>query len=521
MSGTRTVAMAAGLLMLTQLASRILGFLRESLMANFYGKTGVTDAYQTAFILPDLIYWLLVGGVLSSAFIPVFSEYIHKGKEEEGWRVASSFINLILLLLSALVILALIFTPYFIRLQVPGFTAENQALTVLLTRIILIQPLLLALSGITMGILNSYKIFWPSALGTVLYNASVIVFGVILARPDEPESISGFAIGVVVGALLNFVVQIPALRRQGLRYYPIIDWRHPGVRKIAVLAVPIILSYSLNQIQVVVNSNLGSHLIEGSLTAVWYSYRLYQLPVGIFALAIAVAVFPTLNEHAALNKWKDFVLTSSLAVRMVIFITLPISIGMIVLRYPLIRVLFEHGAFTPTDTFATAIPLLYFAVGISAQSVIQILPRMFYALQDTWTPVVIGIISMLANVAFMFLLVKPLQTGGLAFATSLAAVLNAILLLYLLRKRLKSIDGRRMFATTLKTLAASGVMGLAVWFGGQWLTSLVGVGKLASIFVLLVGTLLGALIFAAVTKAMGMEEFEQTLGLFQKRFRRG
>lgn len=323
MSGTRTVAMAAGLLMLTQLASRILGFLRESLMANFYGKTGVTDAYQTAFILPDLIYWLLVGGVLSSAFIPVFSEYIHKGKEEEGWRVASSFINLILLLLSVLVIIALIFTPHFIRLQVPGFTAENQALTVLLTRIILIQPLLLALSGITMGILNSYKIFWPSALGTVLYNASVIVFGVILARPDDPESISGFAIGVVVGALLNFVVQIPALRRQGLRYYPIIDWRHPGVRKIAVLAVPIILSYSLNQIQVVVNSNLGSHLIEGSLTAVWYSYRLYQLPVGIFALAIAVAVFPTLNEHATLNKWKEFVLTSSLAVRMVIFITYP------------------------------------------------------------------------------------------------------------------------------------------------------------------------------------------------------
>lgn len=140
---------------------------------------------------------------------------------------------------------------------------------------------------------------------------------------------------------------------------------------------------------------------------------------------------------------------------------------MIVLRYPLIRVLFEHGAFTPVDTFATAIPLLYFAVGISAQSVIQILPRMFYALQDTWTPVIIGIISMLANVAFMFLLVKPLQSGGLAFATSLAALLNMILLLYLLRKRLKSIDGWRMLTTTLKTLLASGVMGIAVWFGGS------------------------------------------------------
>ncbi|NMA69844.1 MAG: murein biosynthesis integral membrane protein MurJ [Desulfitobacterium sp.] len=520
MSGTRAVALAAGLLMVTQLASRILGFLRESLMANFFGKTGVTDAYNTAFILPDLIYWLLVGGVLSSAFIPVFSEYIHKGKEEEGWRVASSFINLILLLLSGLVVIALFITPYFVRFQVPGFTLENQALTIHLTRIILIQPLLLALSGITMGILNSYKIFWPSALGTVIYNASVIFFGVILANPEKPESISGFAIGVVVGALLNFLVQVPALRRQGLRYYPIIDWRHPGVRKIAVLAVPIIISYTLNQIQVVVNSNLGSHLIEGSLSAIWYSYRLYQLPVGIFALAIAVAVFPTLNEHATLKKWQDFIRTSSNAVRMVIFITLPISIGMIVLRFPLIRVLFEHGAFTPEDTSATAIPLFYFAVGIMAQSVIQILPRMFYALHDTWTPVLVGVVSMLANVGFMFILVKPLQHGGLAFATSLAAIINMFLLLYLLRKRLQHIDGWRMLKTFLQTLLASAIMGVGVWFWSQWLISLVGVGKMASILVLVVGALIGVIILAGCTKLMRMDELDQTIGLLRDRVKR-
>jgi putative peptidoglycan lipid II flippase len=520
MSGAKTVAKAAGLLMLAQLASRILGFFRESLMAGFYGKTGVTDAYQTAFILPDLIYWLLVGGVLSSAFIPVFSEYINKGNEEEGWRVASSFMNIILLMLSGLVILALVLTPQFIRMQVPGFSTENQALTVHLTRIILIQPLLMALSGLTMGILNSHKIFWPSALGTVLYNASVILFGVILARPNEPDTIAGFAIGVVVGALMNFLVQVPALRRLGLRYYPVIDWRHPGVRRIALLAIPIILSYTLNQVQVVVNSNLGSHLIPGSLTSIWYSYRLFQLPVGIFALAIAVAVFPTLNEHAAHEKWKDFVHTSSSAVRMVIFITLPISAGMIALRYPLIRVLFQHGAFSAADTLATAIPLLYFAVGISAQSVIQILPRMFYALQDTWTPVTIGILSMIANVAFMFMLVKPLQSGGLAFATSLAAVFNMFALLYVLRKRLKQIDGWRILWTSLQTLGASVVMGAIVWSWGEGLTSIIGSGTTGSVIVLITGSGIGALIFAVAAKIMRMEEFNQTLGLFLKRLKR-
>lgn len=468
MSGTKTVAKAAGLLMLTQLASRILGFFRESIMAGYFGKTSSTDAYNTAFILPDLIYWLLVGGVLSSAFIPVFSEYIHKENEEEGWRVVSSIVNIIFIGLGALVIIALIFTPQFIQLQAPGFSQENKVLTIHLTRIILIQPLLLALSGITMGILNSYKIFWPSALGTMLYNACVILFGVILARPENPETISGFAVGVVVGAMMNFLVQIPALRRVGLRYYPIIDWHHPGVRRVAALAVPIILSYALNQVQVAVNSNLGSHLVEGSITSIWYSYRLFQLPVGIFALAIAVAVFPTLNEHATLKHWKDFIQTSSNALRMVIFITLPISVGMIVLRFPLIQVLFQHGAFTTEDTLATAVPLLFFAVGISAQSVIQILPRMFYALQDTWTPVTMGIISMLANVAFMFLLVKPLQAGGLAFATSLAAVVNMVLLFYVLRKRLKKIDGWHIFRTTVQTLGAPLMDNLILKSTSKW-----------------------------------------------------
>lgn len=520
MSATKTVAKAAGLLMVAQLASRILGFFRESIMAGYFGKTSATDAYNTAFILPDLIYWLLVGGVLSSAFIPVFSEYIHKNNEEEGWRVVSSVVNLIFIGLGVLVVLALIFTPQFIQLQVPGFTEEDKALTIHLTRIILIQPLLLALSGITMGVLNSYKIFWPSALGTVLYNACIILFGIILARPDKPETISGFAIGVVIGALMNFVVQIPALRRVGLRYYPIIDWHHPGVKRIATLAVPIILSYALNQIQVIVNSNLGSHLDPGSITSVWYSYRLFQLPVGIFAFAIAVAAFPTLNEHAALKHWKEFIATSSSAVRMVIFITVPISIGMIVLRFPLIRVLFQHGAFTAEDTSATAIPLFFFCVGITAQSVIQILPRMFYALQETWTPVILGIISMIANVVFMFLLVNPLKAGGLAFATSLAAIVNMIMLFYVLRKRLKHIDGIRILRTTLKTLAASLVMGGAVAIWAKWLTPYLGSGTVGSIIILITGTVLGAVIFAGEAKLMRMEEFNQTLGVVEKKLHR-
>ena len=506
--------------MAAQLASRILGFLRETLMAGFYGQGGATDAYTASFILPDLLYWLLVGGVLSAAFIPVFSRYIAEGKEDEGWRVASSVVNLILLTLGVLTVVGLFFAPQFVRLVVPGLATQNMVLATHLTRILLMQPLFMALSGLTMGVLNSYKIFWPSALGTVLYNACVIFFGSVLANPADPNSISGFAVGVVVGAVVSFAVQIPSLRKVGVHYYPVINWHDPGVRRIGALAIPIIISYSLNQIQVVVNTNFGSSLSPGSITAIWYSYRLFQLPVGIFAIAIAVATFPTMTEQAALKQWDKLRHTISQAVRMVIFITLPISVGMIVLRFPLIRVLFQHGHFTAQDTFTTAIPLLYFALGISSQSVIQILPRAFYALQDTWTPVVLGVIAMAVNVLSMVVLIGPLKHGGLAFATSIAAFVNMILLFYMLRRRLGQMDGWAMFGTSVQTLAASLFMAGVIWGWSEFLTPLLGTQLLGSLTVLLTGTVLGAIAFGVMAKILRMGEFEQAMDLVNRRIRK-
>lgn len=519
-STNHTLMKAAGFLMGAQLVSRILGFLRESLMANFYGQGGATDAYSASFILPDLLYWLLVGGVLSAAFIPVFSRYIAEEKESEAWKVASSVMNLILLTLGVLTLVGLFFTPQFIRLVVPGLEPENMVLAIHLTRILLLQPLFMALSGLTMGVLNSYKIFWPSALGAVLYNACIILFGTILANPADPNSISGFAVGVVVGAVVSFAVQIPSLRKVGMRYYPIINWHDPGVRRIGALAVPIIISYSLNQIQVAVNANFGSQLFPGSITAFLWSYRLFQLPVGIFAIAIAVATFPTMTEQAALKQWDKLRYTVSQAVRMVIFITVPISAGMIVLRFPLIRVLFQHGHFTAQDTYTTAFPLLFFAVGISAQSVIQILPRAFYALQDTWTPVTLGIIAMVINVISMTLLVGPLEVGGLAFATTIAAFVNMIMLFYMLRRRLGQMDGWAIFTTGLKTLVASIFMSGVIWVFSEFMTPLIGTQMLASLIILVTGTALGAVAFAAMAKLLRMGEFDQAMNLVYRRIGR-
>lgn len=519
MSNTEKMMRAAGFLMAANLVSRFLGFIRESLMAGLFGKTGATDAYNTAFILPDLLYWLLVGGVLSAAFIPVLSEFIAKGKEEEGWKVVSSVTNLIFLSLCFLVVTAMILAPKFISIQVPGFSPENKELAVYLTRILLLQPVILALSGITMAILNSHKIFWPSAIGTVLYNACVIIFGALFADSGDAGSIAGFAFGVVIGAAANFLVQVPALRRVGLRYYPIIDLKHPGVRKILMLSLPIIIMYTLNEFQVIVNSNLGSALVPGSISAIWYSYRLFQLPVGIFALAIGVAVFPTLSEQAALKKLRDFQETISGALRLIIYITIPVSVGMLVLRFPLIRVLFEHGQFGPKDTEATAVSLFYFTLGITAQAIIQILPRAFYALQNTWIPVVLGVLAMAASIVWMFVLVGPLAHGGLALAVTLGALIQMILLFIMLRYRLGRIDGRRMLVTFVKTLSAASLMGIAVMLWANYITPVAGVGKTGSIITLISGALFGAVIFALITRLLKMEEFRMALNMVGRRNR--
>ncbi|MDR1960955.1 MAG: murein biosynthesis integral membrane protein MurJ [Gracilibacteraceae bacterium] len=519
MSDGQKIMRAAGFLMGANLVSRLLGFVRESLMAGLFGKTAATDAYNTAFILPDLVYWLLVGGILSAAFIPVLSGYIADKREKEGWIVVSSIINLIFILLCLLVAAALFAVPAFVEWQAPGFTPENRILTIRLCRILLLQPVVLAFSGIAMGILNSYKIFWPSAVGAVLYNACIIICGGLSADVSRPESISGFAFGVVLGALVNFLVQAPFLRRVGFAYRPVIDWRRPGVRKIVALALPMIAMYALNQLQVVVNTNLASALPAGSVSAVWYSYRLFQLPVGIFAIAIGVAVLPTLSEQAALRQRAEFVATLSEAIRTIAFITIPISVFFVVLRFPLIRLLFEHGEFGPADTAATAMPLYFFAFGISAQAVLQILPRGFYAMQNTWMPVLLGAVAMAATVAMMFLFIGPLAHGGLALATSLGVMLQDVLLYFVLRQRTGGLDGWRILGALAKTTLISAVMGLAVW---QWSALAVvwwGTGKFASCLVLATSCLIGIFVFAVFAALLRMPELRSALGLVGRRFR--
>ncbi|QNB46166.1 murein biosynthesis integral membrane protein MurJ [Thermanaerosceptrum fracticalcis] len=516
-TGTK-VAKAAGIIMVAMVLSRIIGYVRDMVILARFGQNKFTDAYNAAFSIPDFLYYLLVGGALSSAFIPVFSSYIATQKEEDGWRVASTIFNIVIILMLVGITIGFIFAPALIYILVPGFSPDNLDLTVKMTRIMFLQTFFMALNGISMGILNSYQHFLAPAVGSVMYNLGIIVVGLLLA---PSFGIVGFAIGVVVGAALNFAVQLPALLKLGLRYRPIMDLSHPGVKKIGTLILPVLIGLSVTHFNLFVNQNLGSSLSEGMITALRNAQRIMQLPIGIFAIAIAVAVFPTLTGHAARGEKEEFKKTMSLGVRTIIFVTLPAAVGLIALKTPVVRLLFQQGKFTVEDTRATAYALLFYSIGLFAYSAIQLLNRVFYSLQDTRTPVTVGIGTILVNIALNFLLIKPLGHGGLALAYSIAGIVNLLGLLLILRQKIGGIDGKRILASFTKTLLVSLVMGLIAYLTARFIEMLVGTTtKFGQLLQVGGGVSVGVLVFAVLVLLLKMEEGELAKSLFLRRFQK-
>ncbi|MDD2220808.1 MAG: murein biosynthesis integral membrane protein MurJ [Clostridia bacterium] len=521
------IVQAAGLLMLTMVISRLLGYLRDVFIYDKFGQNRITDAYNAAFSVPDFIYMILVGGALSAAFIPVFSSYIAKNQEDEGWQVVSIIFNWVAVLLFALVGIGYLFTPQLINILVPGFNAQASDMAVNLTRIMFLQVIFMSLSGISMGVLHSYKIFWAPAVGSVCYNLGIILGGLLLAAPIEKHfpgyGIAGFSVGVVVGAAINFLVQVPSLRKVGVRYHFSFNLRHPGVQKLMILMLPVLIGLSVTQINLFINQNLASNLPEGMVAALRTAQRIMQVPIGVFAIAIAVAVFPTLTGQYAKGEHEEFLRTTSLGLRAVIFITVPAAVGLAVMREPLIRFMFEFkgGAFLAENTAVTAQALLYYCIGLFAYGSVQLLARVFYALQDTKTPVIMGVVSIAVNIACSLLLIKSMAQGGLALAYSLAGIANLLLLLIMLRRKLGTIDGRRLLISFCKTLALSAFMG-AIAFGiySGW-EAVFGIGsKLLQTLELLIACTAAAASYFLIAPLLHMEEGELVIKMLKRRFGR-
>lgn len=521
-----SVARSAIVVMLAMIVSRLLGYVRDVIIYAQIGQNHFTDAYNAAFKIPDCIYMILVGGALSAAFIPVVSSYLAKGKKEDVWRFTSVVINVISALLLILVIIAYIFAPQFIGFYVSGFDAETLRLTVVLTRIMLLQAVLMAMAGICQGILQSFKIFTPTAVGSVLYNVGIIVVGAafsgLIERHFPGYGITAFSLGVVAGAFGNFLVQAQALRKVGMRYYFSFDIHHEGFKRMVMLMLPVFISLGAVQLNLFVNSGLASHLQSGLLSALNTAQRLMQLPISIFAVSIAMAVFPVLSREAAVKDLDGFRKDFAYGMRTILFIMIPCSVLLVVLGVPFIRFFYEIGKFTGSNTEAVAYALYFYSIGIFAYGCIQVLNRAFYAFQDTKKPVIVAVTGVAINLILSLILVNYLEHGGLALAYSVAGISNAVFLMILLRQKMGHIGFKEIAVSVLKTLVASAVMGAAAYGVARGCEILFGLGsKWAQMLQLFSAGIIGVIVFLVMAKLLKMPEMNSVIHTVKRKFGRG
>jgi putative peptidoglycan lipid II flippase len=467
MSENINVAKAANVVGLATLLSRILGYVRDMVMSWTFGTTAAADAFYVAYRIPNLLRELLAEGSMSAAFIPVFSEVLAKGTKEEARRLANAVLARLLVILVLVTGLGILFSPLIVKAIALGwkFKADREKFltAVTLTRMMFPYLLFIGLAALTMGMLNSLRSFLAPALSPVMLNVMTIS-AVLLLAPRMSQPIQGAAIGVVAGGLCQFLIQLPGLRRQGMLPRPRFTPSHPAVLKIGKLALPVFLSSSVTQLNIFLSTILASFLPTGSIAYLFYGMRFIHFPLGIFGVALATAILPTLSTQAARQEVREFRETLSLGIRLVFFIMFPAMAGLIALRVPIVSLLLEHGEFNRISTMGTATALLYYAAGLWAFAGVRVVSQGFYSLQDTRTPVRIAVLALLVNMLLSILLIQtPLQHGGLALANSLAAALNFAFLAKRLRKKIGRMDGRRIARSLAKIVPASAVMGVLCW----------------------------------------------------------
>jgi putative peptidoglycan lipid II flippase len=459
------IARAAGLVMALFVVSRALGLFREMVISHQFGTGGDLDAYLAAFRLPDILFQIVAGGALASAFIPTFATYLAGDDARGAWRLASAVINLVLILTTALGALAALLAPWLVRAVIaPGFDPARQALAADLMRLMLVTPVVFGVSGVVMGILNARQHFLLPALAPIVYNLGIIA-GAILLTPTM--GVQGLALGVVAGALGHLLVQVPGLVRHGMRYTPTLGLRDRGVHEVGRLMLPRVLGLAAVQVNFLVNTILASGLAAGSLAALNYAWLLMLLPQGVFAQAVATAAFPTFSTQAARGQRAEMRSALAATLRAVLYLALPAAVGLIVLRVPLVQLVFQRGAFTATSTQMVAWALALYALGLPAHSVVEVVVRAFYAMHDTKTPVLVGMAAMGLNAVLSLGFIAAFEAlgwlplGGLALSNSLATTAEMAALLGLVRRRLGGLEGGRIAASLARTGLSAGVMGLA------------------------------------------------------------
>lgn len=462
------VARAAGTIGLFTLISRLLGFVRDVVVARLFGATLVADAFFVAFRIPNLLRELLAEGSMSAAFIPVFTEKLTNEGKKEAWELASRVFAVLLAVLVAVTCLGILTAPWIVRVIAPGFTEAGgqRELTVLLTRIMFPYLLFIGLAALAMGILNALRAFALPAMAPIAFNLMLIGCALWLAPGMETPAL-GLAVGVLLGGIAQLGLQLPGLIGQGMM--PRFRWApsDPGVRRVGLLMLPMLVGLSVTQVNLLVNTLLASFLAEGSVSYLYYGMRLIHFPLGIFGVALATAILPSLSAQAAKGDMAGVRDGFVGGLKLILFITVPAMAGLIALREPIVATLFERGAFDRTATEGVAVAVLAYGTGLWAFAGVRVAASTFYALKDTVTPVRIAAIAMASNVVLSLALMGPLAHGGLALATALAAMINIILLVLALRGRLPGLALSGIMPSLARTAGAS----LVVAAGCAWVAA--------------------------------------------------
>lgn len=506
--GKRQIARAAGVVMALFVLSRLMGLAREMIIGAQFGTSADLDAYLAAFRLPDLLFQLAAGGALGSAFIPTFTGYLAREDRDGAWRLASGVANLVLVVMTAIAAVAVVLAPWLVREVIaPGFDPAQQALTARLMRLMLVTPVVFGLSGLVMGALNAHQHFLLPAAAPIFYNLAIIGGALGLA---PRLGVTGLAVGVVAGSVLHLLVQVPGLVRFKARYWPVLTLRDPGIREVGRLMAPRVLGLAAVQVNFLINTVLASGLAEGSLSALNFAWLLMLLPQGVFAQAVATAAFPTFSALAARGETDEMRSTLSATLRAIFFLSVPAAVGLLVLRTPLIQLLFQRGAFETHSTEAVAWALQFYALGLPAHAGVEIVARAFYALHDTRTPVAVSVATMGLNVVLSLTLIKPLAHGGLALANTLATTLELLAMLVLIRRQLDGIEGQRLIRASGRMALAAALMGAVLW------VALILAGETGAATQAGGGILLGTVVYFGASWAMGAGEVRAVRKLIRK-----
>ena len=506
---------SAGVVGIATLTSRLLGLVRDLALAYYFGASNAMDAFYVAFRIPNLMRDLFAEGVMSAAFVPTFTRRLTTAGRDAAWRLGSQLVNALVVITGSAVVAGIVFAEPLTRLFARDFSdvPGKLELTVQLTRVMFPFLTLVAIAAACMGMLNSLRRFFVPALSPAMYNVSLILSAVVLV-PLMPragfEPIMAIAFGVLLGGAGQIAAQYWMLHREGFRYRVALNPRDRGLQEVLGLMGPGTIAGAAMQLNLLVNTILATSQGTGAVSWLTFAFRLMYLPIGVFGVSIATAALPVLSRHAASGELHQMRRTISQALRLMLMLMVPAAVGLIVLAVPIVRLLFERGSFTPADTEATALALACYAPGVIGYSAVRLAVPGFYALGTSMTPALVSIVSVGLNIVLNLTLVRVMGYAGLALGTALAALLNAGMLLALLRRRLGSLDGVRIANSFVRICIAATVMGATVlatddWFTARWPAS----GVLTSALVVGAEIGLGLVVLATTARLLGIAEYEQ------------